>query len=173
MSIISKICVLFLAWMVVGALRLIGTLAIGMIKIYIMERKLGLSNKEFQEDMNYLSGGKDTLEDHSDSTWFDVIGGYLLAGLIWPVTLAAARQLARERLTHIESRRNSKESGKPSPFLLYSGSHRLVNFYAGKTCLIIEEGYRVCHKQALFRLSSLSASSFDAVACCSLLRDKR
>lgn len=111
MSIISKICVLFLAWMLVGALSIIGTLAIGMIKIYIMKRKLGLSNKEFQEDMNYLSGGKDALEDHSDSTWLDVICGYLLAGIVWPVMLAAARQMARERLSYIESRRHSKESG--------------------------------------------------------------
>ena len=111
MSVISKICVLFLAWTVVGALSIIGTLVIGMVKIYIMERKLGLSNKEFQEDMNYLSGGKDTLEDHSDSTWFDVICGYLLAGIVWPVMLAEARQMARERLSYIESRRNSKESG--------------------------------------------------------------
>lgn len=111
MSIISKICVLFLVWTVVGALSIIGTLVIGMIKIYIMERKLGLSNKEFQEDIHYLSGGKDTLEDHSDSTWLDVICGYLLAGLIWPVMLAAARQMARERLSYIEFRRHSKESG--------------------------------------------------------------
>lgn len=111
MSIISKICIFVLMWMVIGAISIIGMYAIGAIRIYKLNKKCGLSNNEFTEDINYLAGGKNELDDHSEFTWFDAFCAYMLLGLIWPISLAKSKELMNERLAYIESRRHSKESG--------------------------------------------------------------